>query len=38
MAVQIAAQLPADPDEALVVLDYAREFVRIFLGREVTPA
>lgn len=38
MAVQITAQLPADADDALAVLDYARKFVRMFLSREVTPA
>lgn len=36
LAVQVAAQLPADPDEAIAVLDYARKFVCMFLGREVT--
>lgn len=31
-AIQIAAQLPDNPDDALVVLDYARELVG-FLAR-----
>ena len=33
-ALHIATQLPTDPKDALVVLDYARDLVVRFLARE----
>lgn len=37
-AVQIVAQLPPNPDDALRVLEFAREFVRDFLMVVEPPA
>lgn len=36
-AIQIAAQLPEDPNDALAVLDYARQLVEGFLLGEGPP-
>lgn len=35
LAIQIAAQLPEDGDEALAVLEYAETLVRSFLGESM---